>query len=758
MSLLALAFVFSAPSYAGAPFPAASSPSPQIPPIQVTLSISYRIVDGGTNYPPPLLLYFQNSQVQRANLTTSSNTVYTMDEGTFWNVSYSLIGTRSGEGWQTSTQTWGKATQGGLFLFPYYHQYLSTFRYSVAGSSMGFVPPKVWVISFGVNTSQTATWVGWVDAGTSYSYQTYVRAPSAAERWATASTSGVIAGPTDITPIYYHQYLTTVEYAVSGGGSPATPAINYVSLSRPLMGDLHNYPIQLWTDEHSKYAATNPIHSQNPNERWSAGTAVNGTVVTSSFLTITYYHQYAYAVNYAIVGGRSPTQITLTGSSSGSTLTLALTPLQQDYWLDAGSQYTTAQIIQATSGERWTSATHMSGTVNGPGQFTITYFHQYSLAVGYSMVGGGAASPPFLEYQTLGVQAGASLATSGLSTWADNGTVVIVTNPLVGSSLEERWAANAGPLVISAPVNLYLSYYHQFSVTFTYSWLNGESSAHPAVLSVVFGNAVLTQLTAQGNKFWIDAGSIWSTEGVIGQPSLQERWITSGTGGEAITGPGSFNLEYRHQYFVNVVPDPGAGGSVGAQSGWFDAGSRIAVGSTVNPGWKFFGWVGTGAGVYNGQNSSFALTVTGASSEKAEFYASVLVDASPDGSLNYAVGSKAGSLGTGSALQAYLPVGTLVTLRASASSPLNVFSGWLGGNFGSSNPLTFTVAGPTKVYASYAPNFLLRDALAAVIAGAMVAFVLYVYLKRELPFLRTTRRMREYLSRERFARVLTALR
>jgi hypothetical protein len=108
-------------------------------------------------------------------------------------------------------------------------QYQVTFNYQVSGGGSGYYAPSVTYYQSGSQLSVTAgppSASVWVDSGSTYTYTNNpLTGSGSSERWyASSGTSGTISFSTTINPTYYNQYLMTLSYSVSGGGSPTAPA------------------------------------------------------------------------------------------------------------------------------------------------------------------------------------------------------------------------------------------------------------------------------------------------------------------------------------------------------------------------------------------------------------------------------------------------------------------------------------------------------------------------------------------------------
>jgi photosystem II stability/assembly factor-like uncharacterized protein len=224
-------------------------------------------------------------------------------------------------------------------------------------------------------------------------------------------------------------------------------------------------------------------------------------------------------------------------------------------------------IVITTSGQV-VAATH------GRGAWSITpgAIQKVTLTLSYGIVGGGAGfSPPTLSYTQNGQPQTAVLGLTPTAFSADTGSTWSVTNPLTGSSTTERWMTNqpaAGTLTTSQ--TLTLSYYHQYLISAAYSLVGGGTPTPPTFSYTSFGSSASASLAGQ-QSLWVDIGPYTATNPLVGSTSA-ERWYAPGAINGTISGAGTINLAYYHQFFLTVN-----GGNIPSQ--WYNSGST----ATVNP-------------------------------------------------------------------------------------------------------------------------------------------------------------------------------
>jgi hypothetical protein len=225
----------------------------------------------------------------------------------------------------------------------------------------------------------------------------------------------------------------------------------------------------------------------------------------------------------------------------------------------------------------------------------LSYYHQYSVSFGYSIVGGGSPPAPTTTYLSYGSSTSATITETGSSFWMDSGQSINISASFqVG--VGERWISPVTSYPVSEATSITVTLYHQFALTFSYAVVGGGSGYSPPTLTYsTFGASTSVDLPQSPMAFWSDAGSSWAATNPLPGSSASERWetdqITSGTS----LSPLASALSYYHQYpvvFAYSVTGGGTGygnpsinftqfgAKVSGIQGWADAGSAY---SFTNP-------------------------------------------------------------------------------------------------------------------------------------------------------------------------------
>ena len=121
----------------------------------------------------------------------------------------------------------GHSLRFGTDSAVYYHQYAFAFNFTVSGGGT-YDNPRLNFTALGspglANVNATSATV-WIDSGAKWGVSIFLPNSSPTERWVTKqATSGVASAPVFGAFLYYHQYLGTLHYSISGaGGSPPVP-------------------------------------------------------------------------------------------------------------------------------------------------------------------------------------------------------------------------------------------------------------------------------------------------------------------------------------------------------------------------------------------------------------------------------------------------------------------------------------------------------------------------------------------------------
>ncbi len=352
-------------------------------------------------------------------------------------------------------------------------------------------------------------------------------------------------------------------------------------------------------------------------------TGTSGSLTHSVTVTFSVSSGIVLTLSYTLVGGGAGyTAPTLTYVQGGSAKTATLITSATAYTVDANSAWSVTNPVSGSSlSERWQTNQATSGTATTSVTIVFSYYHQYAVAFAYSAVGGGSGySAPTVAYTAFGGTASTAI---GLSVWADAATSYAYPVALPGSSSSEAWRTNSPTGTIAGAATVTDTYYHQFSVTFSYTVLGGGSGyTAPTVATTQFGAGASV---ATGAATWIDAGASYSFTNPLSGSGTTQRWISPSAGG-TLTAAGTLTASYYHQFLVNFSFTVVGGGSgfsapavsyvslglspstVTGASVWADAGSAYQFQNPLTGSSTTESWRTNGAGGAVTQAGSYAAT------------------------------------------------------------------------------------------------------------------------------------------------------
>ncbi|MEM3638037.1 MAG: hypothetical protein QXX17_02405 [Conexivisphaerales archaeon] len=431
----------------------------------------------------------------------------------------------------------------------------------------------------------------------------------------------------------------------------------------------------------------------------------------------------AIKMSYSVIGGGSGYSApTLNYVAYGIPQSVTLSSSPTTYYMDYGSTWNvSSSLAGSTSSEAWRTNQATTGIATSNTSISFTYYHQYAVEFTYTAKPSGSLNPA-VTYLQFGIN---KTTATGISVWADAGSSCQFVNPIAISS-NERYYSPDSSFNVNSSGNIQAVYYHQYQVSFPYTITGGGNGYQaPVVNYVALG---INSTASAGNLVWADAGSQYAYPSILPGSSSAERWIAQNPSllNGLINSPLMQPVVYVHQYYVTITASTPQAGSVSPSSGWFNAGSVISISASVNQGYSFSSWTGSGTGSFSGASATSSITVSSSITESAAFNVQLLIKSSGAGSVAYAYGSNSGTIHGQGTL--YLPVGSTVKLSASPSSFLYSFLGWSGASNSTSSSIDLAVSQPSSITASFSYNYLSVSAIAIVVIAA--AILLFLFIRR----------------------------
>ncbi len=578
---------------------------------QFKFVLSYSIVDGDTGASAPVLTATQAGSAYTPTLTGTA-TDYWLDATTSWAVDNPLTGSAGNERWQTATTASGTVSATQTTAYLYYHQFQVAFEYSFNNGGGLAVPsdPTAYYTQFGsaqTITALTGGAVDWVDATTAIQYDNPLSA-IANERWQADFTvssgkstivSSVSGSTLTPSPDYFLQVLNT--FTVTGvSGSDTVVLTGSLYGSSPVtivtLSTGNGWSTTAWSDRNTAVTFPATSSASTGSERWalSGGAASTGALAAGGgSYSHAYTHQFlvsfAYTVNYGsllVSQSNLVTYTQFTGTMHLSTDGSGVLSASSD-WADAGTTvlYNSAIAIGGAGHEQYMinsadAGTHTVISSVGTGAVTANplYYHQYKVDFSYSTSDLSDIPNTLVvgHYWQFGssndiTSDGLGGVSPSVAVWVDAGVGTVNFVTATASSNTERWALSSSPqlfLVNTWGTAYETSYYHQFSVSFSFTTNDGSNLASQSnvVTYQHFGSATYLSTNSGGaltpaSTEWVDAGSAvtYASPIAIGLSGDEQYMIASGDGGShtVIATVDSTHMtasaEYYHQFSVSFA-------------------------------------------------------------------------------------------------------------------------------------------------------------------------------------------------------------
>lgn len=322
-------------------------------------------------------------------------------------------------------------------------------------------------------------------------------------------------------------------------------------------------------------ASTDP---SSPSVVWVAGEygTPSGWATFISSLSLS-LHLVPLTVSYSIQGaGSGYSSPVLTYIAGGQQITAVLGTTPTSYSADSGSSWAvTNPLSGSSSSERWQTSQTTSGTVSTSVTQTFVYYHQYLVSSSYSIVGSGKPNPPALSYSSFGSNSLLTLATSQQGPWIDAGSTYVSTNPLIGSTANERWFSTENNGTVSSSGTLSFSYHHQYLLTFigrgTSSIFLDEGFQQTISISAIsrFANGTGYRISA----LTIDSGAAQTEPLTKGNLSIPITMNAPHTYVFTIVNQYQVGLDAAATQALNSITPP----TITGDSGWYDSGTAVTV-------------------------------------------------------------------------------------------------------------------------------------------------------------------------------------
>jgi len=337
-------------------------------------------------------------------------------------------------------------------------------------------------------------------------------------------------------------YFIVASYSIVGnetGSSPPVLKYYYNNLLHSVT--LTKTPTKYLVDKNSPWEVTEILQGSNNNERWKTEQVTSGTVTGPLTLSFTYYHQYYVQFKYTIInGGEGYSAPSITIFQFGKQIIINPNVY---VWADENEYNATNPLVGSNENERWYSPNY-KGKIVKAGVYEIVYYHQYNVQFNYRIIGKWNPNAPEVTYVQFGKEITSKLNTT---VWIDANTKYNITNPLIGSSNNERWyTINSTSENVDKWKNVLIIYYHQYLITFKYQVIGSAGYGEPTISFIQFGKNVTTE---PNKSVWVDSNTEYVYQNPLPNSNNNERWYSINYKGE-VSKPGEVLVTYYHQYYV----------------------------------------------------------------------------------------------------------------------------------------------------------------------------------------------------------------
>ncbi|MDG7034089.1 MAG: hypothetical protein JRN69_06290 [Nitrososphaerota archaeon] len=398
-----------------------------------------------------------------------------------------------------------------------------------------------------------------------------------------------------------------LSYAVRGGAAGSSPpALSYVSggaaESVPLTGE----PTLYFPGRGTGWSVPPTLGGSNATRRWATDQTVAGVASSPASGALTYYAQDLVDFRFTVDGGGSGFSPPTVGYSSFGKAATA--PAGAGVWADSGSGYRYQNPLAGSTGEeRWFA--EPAGTVAGPGQVEVAYYHQYFVTFDVSFRDTGIIPALAVESTFAGSPYTAGVVAGANGVWLDAGAAYSFPSSFPFGA-GERFLLNgtsSGEVAGSSVVGVV--YEHQFYVRVE---RNAPAGGTVSPAAGWYDSGAALQLDAVPSQGWQFEG--WQGAGPGSASGPQPRLsVTVGPAapsnetavfypGVVISAEGPSSVSYRDGGLSGTVP------SGAEEVAYVPPGTSLSLeGSSVPPWTGFSGW----SGAVDASSSGAAVVVGG---------------------------------------------------------------------------------------------------------------------------------------------------
>jgi hypothetical protein len=476
---------------------------------------------------------------------------------------------------------------------------------TLTGTYMGGASTILTLNVGGVSSNSSAAWS---DYNTSVTFSSGTSLSNSTQRWTTNgaySTPALVAGGNTYSQTFIHQYLFTLSYAVSGGGSPSAPTLTSTQLGGAITPILTGSTTGYWLDSGASWSVSpNPLNGSSGSERWQTVQTVSGTVSAVQATVFTYNHQYQMTFSSTGLNGNAGSATVLAVGSTN----YAWNALPSNVWVNSGTSYGWANPVSVNATNQFNLTTGSNGTVTTSATLSVSYQEQFKVTFQQTGLDSSATS-------TVVIVNGVSQTYNNLpfaTAWINAGGTVTYTysNTVTSSTNGKQFRINSitglsSPITVNSPITVTGNFVTQWQMTFQVAGLDSDGTG--TILTLGANSYVFSQLP-QVNS-WLDDGTTYSFTNPVPVDSSKQYALTGASGvASPIHASGTVAGNYKTQYKATFT-QTGIDSSAGSNTVLTVGGTNYAYNALPSNIWvdngTIFSW---STPVSGGTTKQFAIT------------------------------------------------------------------------------------------------------------------------------------------------------
>jgi len=482
--------------------------------------------------------------------------------------------------------------------------------YNVVFVEHGLPAGSTWSVYFnGVTytsgTGKSMITISGVAAG-GYYYSAYTVSAGTGIQYAPGPATGDIYPPNELTQyiVYNKQYQITFAESPAAGGSTTPSGTAYYNAGE-------NFPISAIDAQGYKFvswATTSKADTFGNNTYQSTNLTVKATATITAKFKAT-----KYAITYTEVG--LPASTTWSVVSGGTAYYSSTSTLTAGTAIASTLSWSTSPVSVGTGVQYAPDAT--SGSMSVPDQTmeSFSFVKQYQVTFAASPSGTGSTLPSGAAYYNAGSNVSVtSDGTSGevFSSWgvSNAANLGLGSKTNVATNVTVRGTGTVtGKFVAGTPCTTCTITFYEVGLPVGATWdISYNSQLYFSTVTSTTTSLTLTGIAAGGYLYWGASSYVTST----GSSTHQEVYYTPTSSGYLyVPYELGYTLVYTPEYYLSVVQNPlyYTGTSYAPSSGWYPAGTNVALATSGSSYWSFSKWTSNSTSAVIAKSTSAATTV-----------------------------------------------------------------------------------------------------------------------------------------------------